>query len=35
MDQKTLTEQSKFLSFVLRHEPGAIGVVLDANRWNG
>jgi len=33
MDQKTLTELSKFLSFVLRHEPGAIGVVLDANGW--
>ncbi len=33
MDQKRLTELSKFLSFVLRHEPEAIGVVLDANGW--
>jgi putative RNA 2'-phosphotransferase len=33
MDQKTLTDLSKFLSFVLRHQPGAIGVVLDANGW--
>lgn len=24
---------SKFLSFVLRHKPGAIGLVLDANGW--
>jgi len=24
-----LTDTSKFLSFVLRHEPGAIGVTLD------
>ena len=33
MDKKTLTELSKFLSFVLRHEPEAIGVTLDANGW--
>lgn len=33
MDPKRLTELSKFLSFVLRHEPEAIGVVLDANGW--
>jgi putative RNA 2'-phosphotransferase len=33
MDRKRLTELSKFLSFVLRHEPAAIGVVLDANGW--
>jgi putative RNA 2'-phosphotransferase len=24
---------SKFLSFVLRHEPGAIGIALDQNGW--
>src|SRR5688572_7904913 len=33
MDRKRLTELSKFLSFVLRHEPGAIGIALDANGW--
>ena len=33
MDQKTLTELSKFLSFVLRHQPEAIGVVLDPHGW--
>lgn len=27
------TSASKFLSFVLRHEPGAIGVELDAHGW--
>jgi putative RNA 2'-phosphotransferase len=31
MDPKTRT--SKFLSFVLRHEPGAIGLELDCNGW--
>ena len=30
-DQRQAT--SKFLSFVLRHEPGAIGLTLDANGW--
>ena len=30
---KTVTAYSKFLSFVLRHEPGAIGVTLDRNGW--
>lgn len=24
---------SKFLSFILRHEPGAIGIALDQNGW--
>ena len=24
---------SKFLSFVLRHEPGSVGLTLDANGW--
>jgi putative RNA 2'-phosphotransferase len=33
MNQKTLTKLSKFLSFVLRHKPESIGVVLDANGW--
>jgi len=28
-----LTDTSKFLSFVLRHEPGAIGVELDSEGW--
>ncbi len=32
-DPKTLTDFSKFLSFVLRHEPGAIGLTLDRNGW--
>src|ERR1700749_1896947 len=26
---------SKFLSFVLRHEPGAIGLLLDEQGWAG
>jgi putative RNA 2'-phosphotransferase len=30
---KTRTELSKFLSFVLRHEPGAIGLTLDSAGW--
>jgi putative RNA 2'-phosphotransferase len=33
MDPKQLTALSKFLSFVLRHEPAAIGVVLDGSGW--
>jgi putative RNA 2'-phosphotransferase len=28
-----LVKISKFLSYVLRHEPGAIGLALDANGW--
>ena len=28
-----LTRISKFLSLVLRHEPGVIGVSLDASGW--
>lgn len=28
-----LVETSKFLSYVLRHEPGAIGVALDSEGW--
>lgn len=30
---KQLTETSKFLSYVLRHEPHAIGVALDSEGW--
>jgi len=33
MDRAELTALSKFLSFVLRHQPDAIGVELDANGW--
>lgn len=33
MNSKPLTETSKFLSFVLRHEPQAIGLVLDSEGW--
>ncbi|WP_282610351.1 RNA 2'-phosphotransferase [Pelagibius sp. Alg239-R121] len=31
--KKQLEKTSKFLSFVLRHKPEAIGIVLDANGW--
>lgn len=30
---KTLNDTSKFLSFVLRHEPQAIGLTLDSEGW--
>jgi putative RNA 2'-phosphotransferase len=30
---KTLIETSKFLSFVLRHQPDAIGISLDREGW--
>ena len=33
MSKKTLDETSKFLSFVLRHEPQAIGLTLDSDGW--
>lgn len=33
LDPKTLTGISKFLSLVLRHDPGAIGVALDPQGW--
>jgi putative RNA 2'-phosphotransferase len=33
MDPKTLTELSKFLSFVLRHKPEAIALELDPSGW--
>ncbi|WP_373876142.1 RNA 2'-phosphotransferase [Leminorella grimontii] len=31
--EKQLTELSKFLSFVLRHKPEAIGMTLDSEGW--
>jgi putative RNA 2'-phosphotransferase len=33
MADPKLTETSKFLSYVLRHEPGAIGLELDNQGW--
>lgn len=33
MNERDRTRLSKFLSFVLRHEPGAIGVELDEAGW--
>lgn len=33
MDKKLLDETSKFLSYVLRHEPEAIGLELDSDGW--
>ncbi|MEM7800348.1 MAG: RNA 2'-phosphotransferase [Chloroflexota bacterium] len=33
MDAKQRTKKSKFLSFILRHNPGAIGLILDAEGW--
>jgi putative RNA 2'-phosphotransferase len=33
MDEKTRTRISKFLTLVLRHDPGAIGVQLDPGGW--
>lgn len=33
MDEKAIVKISKFLSFVLRHQPAAIGLELDANGW--
>jgi putative RNA 2'-phosphotransferase len=33
MDEPARTKLSKFLSFVLRHEPGAIGITLDHQGW--
>ncbi len=33
MDRKTLDDTSKFLSYVLRHEPEAIGLTLDGEGW--
>lgn len=33
MDDKSRTAASKFLSFVLRHDPGAAGITLDSGGW--
>jgi putative RNA 2'-phosphotransferase len=33
MDEKSRTTASKFLSYVLRHEPGAVGIALDSGGW--
>lgn len=33
MDEKQAVKVSKFLSLVLRHNPGAVGVVLDEGGW--
>lgn len=33
MDQRKLIKTSKFLSKVLRHDPGSVGVVLDEAGW--
>lgn len=33
MGNKQLTETSKFLSYVLRHEPQAVGLQLDREGW--
>ncbi|WP_338802882.1 RNA 2'-phosphotransferase [Pseudomonas sp. RSB 5.4] len=33
MSKKLLDETSKFLSFVLRHEPQAVGLTLDSEGW--
>lgn len=33
MDEQARTKVSKFLSFVLRHDPGAIGIQLDRRGW--
>ncbi len=32
-NNKNIERNSKFLSLVLRHEPGKIGLVLDSNGW--
>src|SRR5687767_7488065 len=31
--RKSLVSKSKFVSLVLRHDPGLIGLALDANGW--
>lgn len=33
MDEKSRTAASKFLSYVLRHEPTAVGITLDPGGW--
>lgn len=33
MDAKSLVKKSKYLSLILRHDPGKIGLVLDSAGW--
>ena len=33
MDEKSRTAASKFLSYVLRHQPAAVGIALDSGGW--
>ncbi|MDH5493873.1 MAG: RNA 2'-phosphotransferase, partial [Myxococcales bacterium] len=33
MDEKIRTAASKFLSYVLRHEPAAVDIALDSGGW--
>ena len=33
MDNKTRTRKSKHLSLILRHDPGSVGLTLDASGW--
>ena len=33
MNSESLSDISKFLSYVLRHEPQAIGLQLDSDGW--
>ena len=33
MDRKTETRLSRFMSLVLRHQPGSIGLALDEHGW--
>ena len=33
MEKKDLVQKSKFLSLILRHKPGTIGISLDAQGW--
>ncbi len=35
IDKKQLIKISKFMSYVLRHKPGAIGLKLDQDGWAG
>jgi putative RNA 2'-phosphotransferase len=35
MNEKSRTAASKFLSYVLRHEPAAVGIALDSGGWVG
>ena len=35
ISEKQITQISKFLSLVLRHQPETIGIKLDQNGWTG